>query len=122
MATRRIGETEYSPRGETFYDLVASSYELNDSESELLHECCRILTELERLEQALDLAGVVVEGSTGQVRINPAVGELRQHRLALARVLPLLQLPDEKGDVLPTPQFIQRSNASRKRWVNDGTA
>ncbi|MCU1617254.1 MAG: hypothetical protein JWO98_4794 [Frankiales bacterium] len=38
--------------------------------------------------------------TTGQPRVHPAVGELRQHRLALGRLLSQLALPDE---ALPTP-------------------
>ena len=53
----------------------------------LLRECCRLLDECESLRASVDEDGTTVKGSAGQVRVHPALGELRQHRLALGRLL-----------------------------------
>ena len=59
-------------------------YVLSEAEIELLRECCRLLDECESLPGTVDADGTTVAGSAGQPRVHPALGELRQHRLASA--------------------------------------
>jgi hypothetical protein len=93
------------------------TYDLTDSELSLLVEVCRLLDECEALRQALADDGVTVPGSNGQPRVHPAVGELRQHRLALGRLLSQLALPDEDEATLPTPLQARGRAAAGKRWA-----
>jgi orotidine-5'-phosphate decarboxylase len=96
---------------------VVDGYEsMTESESELLDAICRLLSEVELLEDALEIDGVMVAGSTGQRRVHPAVEALRSHRLALGRLLSQLALPDPEGSTLASPVQAQRSNAAKKRW------
>jgi len=55
--------------------------------------------------RSVDQEGTTVLGSTGQVRVHPAFGELRQYRLALGRLLAQLNLPDVDETSLRTPSW-----------------
>jgi hypothetical protein len=60
----------------------------------------------------------MVTGSTGQSRLSPAVAELRQHRLALSKLLLDLALPAETVTELTRPSAAskQASHAATARW------
>ena len=54
-------------------------------------------------------------GSAGQPRLNPAIGEVRQGRLALAKLLGGLALPDEADK--PMNELQRRAkHAADSRW------
>ena len=59
--------------------------------------------------------GYLVEGSRGQAVINPSVGEARQARLALAKLLGALELPDLSGALRDQPSR-DAQRAARARW------
>ncbi|GAA0986855.1 hypothetical protein ENKNEFLB_01946 [Nocardioides aquaticus] len=107
---------DFGPRGAAFWGETTTLYELSETETELLRECCRLLDECESLCQALAEQGVTVPGSQGQTRVHPAIGELRQHRLALGRLLGQLSLPDVSEDALKTPAQVRASKAAQSRW------
>ncbi len=104
-------------RGRAFWDQAVGAYELSESELVILAECCRLLDECESLRQAAAHGGTMVVGSNGQPRVHPAIGELRQHRLALGRLLSQLALPDEDDTALLTPLGARGRAAARKRWA-----
>ena len=104
-------------RGRRFWNLAVDAYELTDTELALLLEVCRLMDECEALREAIDEQGTTVLGSTGQPRVHPALGELRQHRLALGRLLSQLALPDEDDETLPTPLQARGRQAASKRWA-----
>jgi phage terminase small subunit len=81
-------------RGKAFWRHTVRVFESSEVETELLRECSRLLDECESLRDSVDTEGTTVKGSTGQVRVHPALGELRQHRLALGKLLAQLALPD----------------------------
>ena len=110
----------FGPRGQAFHDYALAEYDLSETEKALLLEACRTLDDLEALAQVLKTDGITVTGSTGQTRAHPALGEIRQHRLALGKLLSLLELPNPDGEVLPTFAKAQQRQAGRrgaeKRW------
>jgi hypothetical protein len=112
----------FARRGQEFYDHCISEYDLTETEKALLLECCRTLDDLEALAEVLERDGVTVKGSTGQTRTHPALGEIRQHRLALGKLLSLLELPDPEGETLPSYVQAQARAAGRRgansRWGN----
>lgn len=108
-------------RGRKFWRQTSAAYELSDTEWLLVGEACRVLDECDLLRQALDDDGIMVDGSTGQRRVNPAVGELRQHRLALAKLLGQIGLPDDEGDVLPSAGQVRARKAASARWATQTT-
>jgi hypothetical protein len=110
----------FNTRGQAFYDYATADFDLTESEQQILFEVCRTLDELADLAQVIERDGVTVTGSTGQTRTHPALNDVRQHRLALGRLISLLELPDLDGETLPTFQQAQARNAGRKgaqkRW------
>ncbi len=104
-------------RGSRFWRSTVAVFELSEVELELLKECARLLDECEALRKAVDRGGVTVVGSTGQPRVHPALGELRQHRLALGKLLAQLALPDVADETLGTPAHARAKKASQARWA-----
>ena len=98
------------------WNAVSSRYELEAHELELLESACRLRDMMARLDD--DLAGsLYVTGSMGQRRLSPAVGELRQHRAALSKLMADLALPvDEDGVELPSPASARGRRAAQARW------
>jgi hypothetical protein len=107
------------PRGQSFLDAITGGFALSGAELELLAEVCRMLDEIDGLNAAVVRDGITVEGSTGQVRVHPALGEARQHRLALGRLLAQLCLPDEDGAALASPVSARARAAAQARWKRD---
>jgi hypothetical protein len=73
---------------EEFRRLVADRFEDPDPDAAaLIDAVSETLTTIERLESTVKSDGVTVEGSQGQQVLHPALGEARQQRLTLARLL-----------------------------------
>ena len=104
-----------SPRAESFWRKSAADFELTDGEVELLAEAAYLLTEIDGLRAALARDGLTVAGASGQPRVHPAFNEVRQHRMALMRLLKALDLPSE--DEQPVSQTSKDARAAAKaRW------
>ena len=104
-------------RGRAFWRQTLADFDLSEVETELLRECCRLLDECEALRRSVDTEGTTVKGSTGQVRVHPALGELRQHRLALGRLLAQMNLPDVDDTSLRSPRQVRATKAAQARWT-----
>ena len=87
--------TQYGEAGERLWASVADHFDLEEHEQALLREACRTVDQLDALAAVVDADGVVVDG-----KAHPALVESRQLRLALARLLASLRLPDD-DDVRP---------------------
>jgi hypothetical protein len=61
---------------------VTGEFDVQPHERELLAEVCRVLDTCDSLAAAAARDGPVTTGSKGQTVTHPAVGELRQQRLA----------------------------------------
>jgi hypothetical protein len=107
---------DLAARGQEFWRQTVEVFELSEVETQLLRECCRLLDECEQLRERLHHDGVTVAGSTGQVRVHPALGELRQHRLALGRLLAQMALPDLDDEALDSPVQARARKAAQTRW------
>ena len=116
MAAKPTPPKDFGTRGRGFWRRTLATFDLSEVELELLRECCRLLDECESLRTSVDQEGTTVLGSTGQVRVHPALGELRQHRLALGRLLAQLALPDVDESALRTPGQIRATRAAQARW------
>ncbi|ADT97880.1 hypothetical protein [Mycolicibacterium gilvum] len=78
-------------------DLV-ENFEFDGAEPRLLAELCRQVDLVDALAAAVDTHGVMVPTADGGgVKLNTAVTELRQARLAVARLIAALRLPGEDG-------------------------
>lgn len=96
-------------------------------EEALLRETCRTLSTCDALAEVLEVEGLTAKGSTGQPVVHPAVSELRQQRLALARLYASLRLPEGDQDERPTQQTRtgrpQRRGAARAMYgIRGGVA
>lgn len=118
MVSRKpAAPADLEKRGRAFWREVLKIYELNVDEMQLLAEACRTLDDCDRLRVVIETEGQMIKGSTGQSRLHPAIGELRQTRTALAKFLAQLGLPDAEGGAsLPTPESRRASRAADARW------
>ena len=91
---------ELAAPGRKLWREVAGAYDLDVHERPILAEACRLADRAAELEAAIEADGLTVTGSAGQPRLNPAVAEVRQTRVALTRCLGAIAFPGEDG----TPQ------------------
>jgi hypothetical protein len=101
------------PAGRALWRAVIADFELSSAELVLLAAAARQADDVATLEAGLR-DGFVVEGSRGQPRISGAVSEVRQGRLALARLIAELRLPSEGAEVGKHPVKQRAANA---RWA-----
>lgn len=83
--------------GSALWSDLVGPYEFRPDELRVLEATCREADLIARMEDELDGAAFTVKGSMGQPVANPMLGELRQHRALLERLLRALSLPDEEG-------------------------
>lgn len=83
--------------GRTLWRAVVTDYELDEHEKTILREACRTADSLDALQVQLDNDGVMSESSQG-ARVHPALVELRQQRIAFARLLTALRIPQGEDD------------------------
>lgn len=76
------------------HEALPETVEFDERERALLELACRQADDVARLERAVRRDGATVVGSRGQTRLHPALGELRQARLAVGRLLGELELPN----------------------------
>lgn len=100
-------------------DDLGEQFELTGRELSVLAMAARQRDEIARVEAALDGDGIVTRGSKGQPRLNGALGELRQMRLACSRLLGELDVPGASEE--PAPSGTARSqrarHAANARWM-----
>ena len=71
------------------------------------------------LEVALAITGVSVTGSRGQPVVNPIAAELRQGRLAVARLLGEVGIPDAEAAKAETAATKRGRRAAEVRWASE---
>lgn len=86
--------------GRALWRAVLAEFELDEHERQLLHETCRTSDLCDKLQAVLDADGPMSTSSQG-VRVHPAAVELRQQRIALARLLAALSLPSGEDQAAP---------------------
>lgn len=115
--TRRRDPDGLQRAGAALRDAVLGQYDLAPHERVALIVACRQADDVARLEALLADGGMVVPGSAGQPRLSAVVGELRQGRLALAKLLSELRLPSEQGEARPaSPASDRARKAAERRW------
>jgi len=78
--------------GRALWRAVLNDFDLDQHERTILREACRTADSLDGLQALLDTEGLSAESSQG-VRVHPALVELRQQRIAFARLLTALRIP-----------------------------
>lgn len=113
--TKNVPEYVGGLRGTGYWNALHSVYEFTNSEHEILTEICRTLDLLDDLNDAIRTAGVMVTGSAGQDVLNPAVGEARQAKVTLHRLMAAMDLPDE---AVVSAHSQRGKAANRARWAD----
>lgn len=106
-------------------DCAPPKYEMRPDELRLLTECCREVDIIDRLEDALRNDDLMVAGQgLRDMKVNPLVSELRQHRATLTTMFRALALPDTTSGVAQKRQLVSEQNtkAARARWDRFQTA
>jgi hypothetical protein len=121
MAARRAPSGLRGP-GRALWRQVAADYELRPDEMVLLEQCCRSADLITRMESEAAAAGLTSAGSKGQPVINPVLAELRLQKIALARLMFQLGLPDaDAGGVnLDHARSTLARKAALTRWSHHG--
>lgn len=78
--------------GRALWRAVLRDYELDEHETSILTQACRIADACDALQGLIDTEGVMSESSQGS-RVHPALVELRQQGIALARLMTALRIP-----------------------------
>lgn len=105
------------PQGIELWAALTSAYDLAPRERTLLVAACRQADAIAAMEDAVTRDGLAVLGAAGQPRLNAAVAEARQGRLALSRLLGALALPDAVDR--PETEATRRArHAATVRWSN----
>lgn len=83
--------------GRALWTAVLTDYELDEHETATLLQACRITDHCDALQRLLEAEGIMSESSQG-VRVHPALVELRQQGIALARLMAALRIPAGESD------------------------
>lgn len=115
MATKHEAPDGLGDKALVVWTEIAEGYDLRIDELRVLEDACREIDLIERLEEDLKTADLIVVGSMGQPVASPLVQELRQHRGVLARLLGWLKLPDEEAPAKGNASASARQ-AAMARW------
>ena len=103
MASETHTKLPRSPRGlrtsgRALWRAVLEDFELTEPETAVLREACRTADSIDALQAIVDDEGPMSTSSQG-VRVHPALVELRQQRIALARLFAAMHIPigEEQG-------------------------
>lgn len=83
--------------GRALWRAVLGDFELDEHETSILRQACRLADLCDVLQATVDAEGVMSESSQGS-RVHPAVTELRQQGIALARLMTALRIPAGEQD------------------------
>jgi P27 family predicted phage terminase small subunit len=95
---------------------LGEDMELSERERAVLALACVQVDRAAELDAQVDADGLMVAGSTKQLRVHPAVGEARQAALAAGRLLSMLALPDGEDAIPRTGAQIRAARAADARW------
>jgi hypothetical protein len=106
---------DLGPAGRELWLAVVDEFTPARYEVRALYETARECDLIDKLADAVESDGLMVEGSKGQPVLNPAVSELRQHRLAFVRMAEALNLSAENAP--PETERTKRArHAANARW------
>src|SRR4051794_14773178 len=91
-----IAPTDLGPAGRSLWAELVAKYDFSPDELVLVVEVVRQKHHLDALMDIVAAEGLMTDTAQGR-RAPPAVAEARQARIAFARLLSCLRLPDEEG-------------------------
>ena len=92
--------------GKKLWTSITDEFELAEHELAQLEEASRVRDTIVRLRAAVDEDGTMIASSQGS-RLHPAIAEIRQQQLALARLLATLGVPGLEDDNLPPARGVR---------------
>lgn len=98
--------------GRKLWEVSTAECDFAVHELSILEEACRVRDRITELDAAVKSDGLMITSSQG-ARVHPAVGEARQQRLALARLLATLQIPG-LDDELPAARPVRGVYGGRR--------
>lgn len=112
--------TYYSPNaprglltaGRKLWDASTIEFELAMHELAILEEACRTRDRISQLDKKVSEDGLMLSSSQGE-RMHPAIGEARQQRMTLARLLATLSIPPLAEDALPVARGVRAFQGPR---------
>lgn len=115
-----------SKRANKRWNDIVTAWDLRPDELRILEDACREMDLVDELEKARRAMPLMIEGSTGQLVVNPLVQEVRQHRSILSGLLRALKLPesdDERAELAAESRSASARHAAKSRWtVHHGAA
>lgn len=116
----RVKMSTRAPRGlrapgTKLWSATTDEFELAEHELVQLEEACRVRDTIATLRATVEDEGTMIASSQGS-RLHPAIAEIRQQQLALARLLATLNVPGLEDDALPA------SRGSRGVYALNGGA
>lgn len=107
--------TDLATTGKTLWRKLVGAYTFEPAELALLEAAARQADTVAALEAAIAEDGMMVTGSAGQPRLNAAVAEARQGRLAFAKLIAALAIPED--DNRPAAERSRNAtHAANARW------
>ena len=104
--------------GRALWKGVLAEHVCEAGDAALLVSVCKLADECVRMEKELAGSPMVVRGSTGQLAPHPLLRALREHRLAMSKIIESLGLAEDEAPGLA------RSAAGRRlalrRWQGGG--
>ena len=85
--------------GKRLWDEVVSKFIPTAGELEILRQAVRCTDEADKWERELRKQPALILGSMGQLRPNPLIKVLQDHRLLIRRLVDSLNIPDEEEEV-----------------------
>lgn len=114
-STGRVARRQVTA-GEALRKSILDRYELDTRELHVLDLACRQADDTAALEKAIAVDGVMLVGAAGQRRLNAAVTELRNSRLAVSRLVGELALPADEDAPAETAAQRRARKAVTTRW------
>jgi len=103
---------------------VVSAYVLAEHELVLLRQACAVADVCDELRSVLAAEGVMTATRLGERKVHPALVEVRQQQLALARLVVALRVPlgDQEDQSPAVPSTAARLQRRGLRGVYGGGA
>ena len=101
---------------------VMDEWDLSPVEVRILDDMCHEAELISRMAKELDGGDLLTAGSTGQMRPNPLLAEIRQHRAVMASLAKALRLQDDT-DEARLARSEHAAKAAAGRWgLTHGTS
>jgi hypothetical protein len=103
MSSRPRAPKSLETAGRRLWASVTSEFDLAEHELALLRQACHTADLCDELQAEVERDGPILAAASGRERTHPAVVELRNQRLLLARLVAMLRVPlgDEDAGRLP---------------------